>query len=270
MSALVAAGYRVIAPNQRGYGRSSKPSAVEDYDITHLAGDITGLMDELDIERAVTIGHDWGAIVNWQLAQLAPERIIGTANLSVPYQDRGTVEPISFWHQHLGDDFYIVHFNHQPGVADAVFDANTENFLRNMYRHKQWEGARTAPPSGMPLLHLAQSTAPSGKPMMSEAELAVFVDAFLHSGFTGGINWYRNFTRNWQLMANVEPNLYMPTLMIHGTYDSVPQNKRMPRFVHDLEMHELPCGHWIQQECPDATNDLIIDWLQRRVAPLVQ
>jgi len=261
---LVAAGYHVIAPNQRGYGRSSRPAAVADYDIHHLCSDLVALLDHYGYDDAVFVGHDWGAIVVWNLAMLHPERVQALANLSVPFLERGSTDWVSFWEQALGGDFYIVHFNRQPGVADAVFDANVERFLGNLYRTRQW----LAPPRelgpGMAMINLALSDQPTGDPLMSPAELAVFVDGFRHSGFTGPINWYRNFTRNWQTTADVRQQVDQPVLMIHGQYDMVPANPKLTQFAPNAEVHTLPCGHWIQQEEPEATNRLLLAWLARR------
>lgn len=261
---LVAAGYHVIAPNQRGYGRSSRPKPVEDYDIHHLCGDLAGLLDHYGYDDAIFVGHDWGAIVVWNMAMLYPQRVKALANLSVPFLERGPIDWVSFWEQHLGGDFYIVHFNRQPGVADAVFDANVERLLGNLYRTRQWLSPPRAPQPGMAMINLALSDEPSGEPMMSAAELQVFVDGFRQSGFTGPINWYRNFTRNWQTTANVRQQVDQPVLMIHGKYDMVQANPRLKQFAPNSEVHTLECGHWIQQEQPAQTNRLLLEWLASR------
>ena len=260
---LAAAGYQVIVPNQRGYGNSSRPGAVTDYDITHLCGDLTALLDHYGHERAVFVGHDWGAIVVWNLGLLHPQRMAGLINLSVPFLERGSKDWVSVWEELLGQDFYIVHFNRQPGVADAVFLDNNSRFLRNLYRTKQWLAPMQASAPGMPLLNLARSDTPSGELMMSEAELDVFVSAFAKSGYTGGINWYRNFTRNWELTAGIEPRIDMPALMIYGQYDIVPPMPNLTDYAPQVETHTLPCGHWIQQEEPQRTTELMLDWLAR-------
>ncbi len=262
--ALAAAGYHVIVPNQRGYGRSSRPEAVTDYDIHHLCGDLTALLDHFGYDDAVFIGHDWGAIVVWNLAMLHPERVRGVINLSVPLLVRGEKDWVSFWEERLGGDFYIVHFNRQPGVADAVFDAHVENFLRNLYRTRAWQSPPAKLGPGMALVNMATAPEMPGDLMMSEAELAVFVDAFRHSGFTGGINWYRNFTRNWETTAHVSQRVRQPALMIHGRHDMVPPNPDLARYVPDVTVHTLECGHWIQQEKPEETNALILEWLSER------
>lgn len=264
---LAASGYHVIVPNQRGYGGSSRPSAVEAYDIVHLGGDLTGLLDHYGYEDALFVGHDWGAIVVWALAMLHPDRTAGVINLSVPFLDRGTSDWVSFWEKALGPDFYIVHFNRRPGVADAVFDANTGRFLNNLYRAGQWREPPRDPGPGMALINLARSDNPAGEPIMSKAELQVFVASFERSGFTGGLNWYRNFSRNWSILGNYPQRVEQPALAIFGKYDMVPQSDKLPDFVPNVETAQLDCGHWIQQERPDETGQLMLDWMARNYPP---
>ncbi|MGB1685185.1 MAG: alpha/beta fold hydrolase [Pseudomonadales bacterium] len=266
--ALVAAGYHVIVPNQRGYGRSSQPADVDAYDCRALTGDYNRLLDKLGIDKAVFVGHDWGAILVWHHALLNPERIYGVANLSVPFMVRQEQEPVGFWEEMLGPDFYIVHFNRQPGVAAAAFGRNVRRFLSNMYRTKQWLETEVNEPSGLSIVDYAEQENPRGELMMSEAELDVFVEAFEHSGFHAPCNWYRNFTRNWEITADVEQKVKLPALMIHGKYDIVPELD-ISAYVPDLETHRLECGHWIQQEKPTETNSILIEWLDRRMKPLV-
>ncbi len=258
---LVDAGYHVIAPNQRGYGHSSRPEPVTDYDITHLTGDLMGLLDHYGYADALFTGHDWGAIVVWNLAMMHRQRVAGVINLSVPFMKRGDTEWVGFWESHLGGDFYIVHFNRQPGVADEVFATHREQFLRNMYRTQQWLSPAPEIPKGMPMIAMAQRTDMPGELLMSEAELAVFSTAFAHSGFTGGINWYRNFSRNWEIIGAYEQHISQPTLMIYGDYDAVPSAPDLDQFVEQLSVKNLPCGHWIQQECPTETTQIMLAWL---------
>ncbi len=260
---LVAAGYQVLIPDQRGYGATDKPSAVTDYDIDHLTGDLTGLLDHYGHERAVFIGHDWGAIVVWNLAMLHPTRVAGVVNLSVPFMQRGEREWVEFWEANLGGDFYIVHFNRQPGVADAAFARNPKNLLRNLYRTEFWNAPPRKARPGMAMINLVDDTEAPGRLMMSETELDRFAEAFAKGGFTGPINWYRNFTRNWHRLAGVPQRVDVPALMIHGRYDMVPASDRLKEFVPNVEVATLECGHWIQQERPTETNALILDWLKR-------
>lgn len=260
MSVLADAGYHVIVPNQRGYGSSSCPPQVSAYDIEHLTGDLVGLIDHYGYADATFVGHDWGANVVWALAQLHPERVNELVALSVPYQERGEQPWIEWMEDVFGPDFYFVHFNRQPGVADAVFEEHTEQFLRNMFRKN------TPPPQpgpGMWLIDLARAEAPLGEPVMSDDELAVTVAAFQTSGFTGSINWYRNLDRNWHLLGEVDPIVHQPALMIYGERDPVAAAPRLEHFVPNVDVVSLDCGHWIQEELPDQTNRTILEWLSR-------
>ena len=261
--ALAAAGYHVIVPNQRGYGNSSRPIEVTDYDIEHLSSDLGALLDHYGYEDAAFVGHDWGAMVVWGLTLLHPSRVNKVINLSVPYQERGEKPWIEWMEEILGDDYYFVHFNRQPGVADTVLEENTFQFLRNMFR----KNVPPAPPQpGMAMINLARAETPFGEPIMSDCELAIFVSAFKSSGFTGSINWYRNLDRNWRLLADVDPIIHQPTLMIYGDRDLIPKFKKLTEFVPKAEVVNLDCGHWIQQEKPEETNQAILKWLEQQGA----
>ncbi|WP_405391886.1 alpha/beta hydrolase [Streptomyces sp. NBC_01102] len=263
MPTLAAAGYHVIAPNQRGYGNSSRPAEVTDYDIGHLSGDLVALLDHYGYEDATFVGHDWGAFVVWGLTLLHPNRVNKVINLSLPYQERGEKPWIEFMEDMLGGDFYFVHFNRQPGVADAVFEDNTFQFLRNLHRKNE---PPREPRPGMALIDLARAETPLGDPVMSDSELTVLVSAFESSGFTASVNWYRNLDRNWCLLADVDPIIQQPTLMIYGDRDVVARSERLTEFVPNVEVVSLDCGHWIQQEKPEETNQAILQWLDQRDA----
>lgn len=263
MRALAASGYHVIVPNQRGYGNSSRPDDVTDYDIEHLTGDLVALLDHYGYQDATFVGHDWGAMVVWGLALLHSGRVNKVINLSLPYQERGDTPWIAFLEQILGGDYYFVHFNRQPGVADAVLDENTFQFLRNLYRKNV---PAAAPEPGMAMINLARTETPLGEPVLSDSELAVFVSAFEKAGFTGGINWYRNLDRNWHLLADVDPIIHHPALMIYGDRDLIPRSDRLAAFVPNVDVTSLDCGHWIQQEMPEETNQVILSWLKRHEA----
>ena len=261
MPALADAGYHVIVPNQRGYGRSSKPSEVTDYDVEHLTGDLVALLDHFGYDDATFVGHDWGAMVVWWLALLHPDRVDGVIALSMSYMDRGERPWVEAMEEMLGDDFYFVDFNRRPGVADAALEANTARFLRNLYRKNV---PIAVPEPGNAMVDLAEADTPLGDPIMSDRELAVFVAAFESSGFTSNINWYRNVDRNWHLLADVDPNIDQPALMIYGARDPVARNERLADVVPNVTELELDCGHWIMDEMPDATNRAILTWLERQ------
>ena len=261
--ALAAAGYHVIVPNQRGYGNSSRPAEVIAYDIEQLSGDLIALLDHYGYEDATFVGHDWGAMVVWWLTLLHPNRVNGVINLSVPYQERGERPWIEWMEEIFGGDYYFVHFNRQPGVADAILDENTSQFLRNMFR----KNVPPAPPQpGMAMIHLARAETALGEPIMSDDELAVFASAFEATGFTSSINWYRNLDRNWHILADVDPIIQQPTLMIYGDRDLIPKSERLTAFVPNVEVVSLDCGHWIQQEKPEEINQAILKWLEEQDA----
>jgi len=265
--ALVDQGYHVIVPNQRGYGKSSQPESVEAYDCYNLTSDHIALLDALSIDQAVFVGHDWGALVVWYQPLLNSDRVLGLANFSVPFLPRPPIDPVVLMEQANGPEFYIVHFNRQPGVAAAAFADNTRRFLSNIYRTNVWYDTDENQPSGMSIVDMARIDVQRGDLMMSEEELDVFVSAFQHSGFEAPCNWYRNFSRNWELTSGLEQRVEHPALMIYGRYDMV-RPVDMSDSVADLEIHTLDCGHWIQQEKPVETNDILIDWLNRRMKPL--
>lgn len=263
MPALAEAGYHVIVPNQRGFGNSSCPTNVTDYDIEHLTGDLVSLLDHYGYENAIFVGHDWGANIVWGLSLLHPTRVDKIINLALPYQERGDTPWIEMMEMFLGEDNYFVHFNRQPGVADAILDANTSRFLRNLFR----KNLPPVPPEpGMMMINLAQAETPLGEPVMDESEMAVFVSAFETSGFAGGINWYRNLDRNWHLLAEVDPIIEQPTLMIYGDKDMIPKSENLTKFVPNVDAVSLDTGHWIQQEKPQDTNKVILEWLERQDA----
>ncbi len=258
--AFVQAGYHVIVPNQRGYGNSSQPAGVTDYDIVNLTDDLVALLDHYGYAAATFVGHDWGANVVWSLAQLHPERVDKIISLALPYQERGEKPWIELMEAYLGSDNYFVHFNKQPGVADAILDEHTQQFLRNLFRKHT---LLTPPEPGMLMINLAKAKDPQGEPLMSEQELAVFVTSFQSSGFTGSINWYRNLDRNWHLLADVNPVIQQPALMIYGDRDLIPKPERLSAFVPNVEEVSIDCGHWIQQEKPKETTQYILDWLSK-------
>lgn len=258
--ALVAAGYHVIAPNQRGFGNSARPDSIVEYDIEHLAGDLAGLLDHFGYESAPFLGHDWGAFVVWSFTLLYPARVDSVVALSLPYLARGEMPWLDFMEAILGSEYYFVHFNRRPGVADAVFDADPARFLNNLYRRDE---PLQPPKPGMVMINIAHEDAPPGTPLLSESELAVYAQAFTRSGFTGGINWYRNLNRNWHLLAEADPIIQQPALMMYGARDAVARSADLQTFVPNVEELTLDSGHWVQLERPSETTTAIVAWLAK-------
>jgi pimeloyl-ACP methyl ester carboxylesterase len=251
--ALSAAGFRVAAPDMRGFGRSSAPHDVEAYDVVSLCADLCGLLDALEEESAIFVGHDWGASLAWQLAVMHPERVRAVAGLSVPFVPRAPAPPIPIMRRHLGEDFYIVWFQ-QPGVADTAL---ARDVRRTLTTHRQWT-ARWADEDGPP---------PERPPWLSERELDVYVEAFERTGFTGGLNWYRNIDRNWELTeAFAERRVEQPALFLTGERDPVRRfmpAEAMRGWVTDLRRAVVVpgAGHWVQQEEPEAVNAALLEFL---------
>ncbi|MDA9096061.1 alpha/beta hydrolase [Porticoccaceae bacterium] len=259
--ALVSAGYHVIVPNQRGFGNSSRPTEVSDYDITYLTGDLVALLDHYGYKDAVFMGHDWGANIVWSMALLHPERVSKLINLALPYQVLGDTPWIEMLEGMFGPDYYMVHFSRQPGVADKIFADNTARFIGNVYRKN------VAPPEPwMSLISQATAETPLGDPLMSDEELNVYISAYETSGFTGGINYYRNINRNWHVMGDVDPIIQTPALMIYGDRDVIPKMANLADYVPNVDVISLDAGHSIQQERPEETNQAILKWLKHQAA----
>jgi len=181
MPILARAGYRAIAPNQRGYGETDKPESVEAYDIRHLCGDMAGLMDAFGLKKAIFVGHDWGGPVVWNMPLLYPDRVAGVIGMSVPFSPRGKVDPVAMMEQIFGPEHYIVHFNRKLGVADAAFAANPRRFLSNVFRKLLWVDQTARPSTEEPsynvsLMNMVNLTNPPGQPLISDEEMGVFIE----------------------------------------------------------------------------------------------
>lgn len=270
LQALADAGFHAIAPDQRGYGQTDKPANVDAYALQPLIADIVGLLDAFDIDKAFIAGHDWGALLVWQMALLRPERMAGLIALNIPFIPRPDVDPIATMRAKLGDDFYIVNFQ-DSAEADRRFDADPARVFEVMMRRGVITRVRfnLLPRSrrALSLLAALDRKTLRGEPLLTDAEAAVFTAAFTNGGFTGPINWYRNWTRNWEATAGVEQTVRVPSLFIGAVDDvviSLGQIEAMKPHVPDLEIHMLKkCGHWTQQERPDEVNAILIDWLTR-------
>ena len=271
LPALADAGFRAIAPDQRGYGRTTAPPNVADYRASELIADIHGLLDALELESAVFVGHDWGALLLWQMAMLAPQRIDKLVILNIPLYPRFPVDPIGLMRERFGDDFYIVNFQ-DSDEADRVFTADTRHFINRLMRKNQVtrEEFEKLPLEYriVSLLKIVRDPNASGDALLSDGELDYYADAFARSGLSGPINWYRNWTHNWEQLQGVSQQVNIPTLFIGAVNDVLidPQYiEGMKALVNDLAVHLLDdCGHWTQQEKPDEVNRLMIEWLMQR------
>jgi pimeloyl-ACP methyl ester carboxylesterase len=269
--ALAAAGYHVLAPDQRGYGRSSRPDDISAYNIAELSADLIGLLDDVGAQRAVFIGHDWGAPVAWGTAQLHPDRVAAVAGLSVPPVPRAQVPPTQAFRMFFGDNFFYMLYFQEAGVADAELAADAARTLRRMMgglRPPQDQAAALKMIRPGPEGFIERLPEPDGLPgWITAHELEHYVAEFSRTGFTGGLNWYRNLDRNWEIMADpAAPTIEMPAMFIAGEDDPVLGFMRRDRAAEVVsgpyrEVLIEGAGHWLQQERPEQVNDLLLEFL---------
>ena len=269
-------GYRVVAPDMRGYGKTDAPESPEDYDIVTLAADMVGILDALGEEKAVMVGHDWGSIVAWNTVLMHPERFNALIAMSVPYGGRPPQSPMVSWKETFADNFYyILYHNEEGGVAEAEYDSNPYGLLSRLYLSPDSE--REAPKITDPKRSAGGWIDRLGEPKsmpdwLTEDDLAYVVNQFEDSGFRGGINYYRNFHRNWEITEHLQnTKIQVPTLFIAGTKDVViaganegQLNGAMSRIAEDFRGVILipEIGHWVQQEAPDETNQAMMEFLR--------
>ena len=277
--ALAEAGFRAVAPDMRGYGQSDRPEAIEAYTLLHLVGDMVGLLDALGAETAVIVGHDWGAPVAWHAALLRPDRFRAVAGLSVPFRPRGTVRPTTVMPQTDDAIFYQLYFQ-APGVAEAELERDPRRTLRTVLYSGSGDVPR--PPAGSGghvglvsraggfLSRMIEPTALPG--WLNEADVDFYAGEFAHSGFRGGLNWYRNIDRNWELLAPwTGARVTVPALYVAGDRDPVLGFRGMDQLIPSLSRFVpqlrrtimLPgCGHWTQQERPREVNAALLEFLR--------
>jgi pimeloyl-ACP methyl ester carboxylesterase len=274
LPALAQAGYRAIAPNQRGYAGSDQPGAIEDYDVPTLVRDAVGVLDAIGAEDAVVVGHDWGAPIAWHMALLHPERVRAVVGMSVPHGGRPSSPPLPRMQAIFKDVFFYILYFQEPGVAEAELEQDVRRSLRMFYDSASGDaaprGAFAAHPKSARLLDTMRDceTLPE---WLSEADLDHYSAQFEHSGFRGPINWYRNFDRNWQLTSAIAgKQIEQPALFIAGERDpvltfSAGQLERMPSQCADLRGSLLlpGAGHWVQQERPEQVNAALLEFLKR-------
>ena len=274
LPAVADAGFRAIAPNQRGYDGSSAPDAITDYGLGQLCGDLADLLDELDIERAVFIGHDWGGFVAWAMPVLFPERCVGAVGVCTPYTAFPSTEFLKMMFGEDPEQMYMLWFQ-EPGVAEAKMDPQARLLFEKVMkcgvdpaRIAELGMAREGGSNFNPFIDLDGLPA-IGEPFLSEQDLEVYASTFERTGFRGPINWYRNIDANGIAYPAVgSQHLDLPTLMICAEWDpALPPALAagMPALCSDLEMHTIDrAGHWVQQEYPEQVNSLLVDWLSRR------
>ncbi len=281
LAALAEAGYHAVAPDMRGYGETERPEEIERYTLLHLVGDMIGIVDALGAARAVIVGHDWGAPVAWHAALLRPDRFRGVAGLSVPFRPRGRARPTSAMPQTETSLFYQLYFQ-EPGVAETELERNPRDTVRRLLFSASGDApgrtdnalGREAPgmvprAGGFLTRMLDPERLP---PWLTEADVNSCAAEFARAGFRGGLNWYRNIDRNWELMAPFAGlSVTVPALYAAGDRDLVVGFPGMDKLIANLRTFVpdlrgtimLPgCGHWTQQERAGEVNAAILQFLR--------
>jgi pimeloyl-ACP methyl ester carboxylesterase len=268
---LAANGCRVLAPDQRGYGRSDRPEAIEDYDIVHLTDDLLGLLDDIGEERAIFVGHDWGSMVVWQMSLLHPERVAGVVGMSVPFSPRSPFPPVQAMKQFVGDNFFYIVYFQEPGPADRELGADAGRTMRRLLAGLTIQPGATPNPGAMAndgRGFVDRMPEPDGLPdWLTQEELDHYTAEFSRTGFTGGINWYRNFDRNWEKTPELAgAKVEVPALFIGGAQDPVlvmasPANQEGWLVDHRGNVLIEGAGHWVQQETPEPVNAALLDFV---------
>lgn len=272
--ALAAAGYRAIAPDMRGYGRSDRPPAPGDYDRRHTVADLVGVLDALGIDEAVFAGHDFGASLVWDLPQWAPGRVTALIQLSVPRVPVSKRPPSELYARMAERHFLHMHYFQARGPADEELAREPERFLKNVfwalsggYRYLDtWR----RPSAGNGYLDVLPEAPPLPWPWLAEAEFAHYAAEFRRTGFTGGLNWYRAADHVWrEKRTRPDEPVTVPTLFVLGDRDPVREimgagaldamDDLVPglRTVHVVE----GAGHFVQMEAAAEVNAAILAFL---------
>jgi pimeloyl-ACP methyl ester carboxylesterase len=274
--ALAAAGFHVAAPDMRGFGRTSAPADIDAYSIFDTVGDMVALVAALGEKHAVIIGHDWGAPVAWHAALFRPDVFSAVAGLSVAPPFRGRGRPLDILRESGITNFYWQYFQ-TPGIAEREFERDVGQTMRTVLGRGFSDPATSLfIEDGKGFLGDVSTDRPLPD-WLSEADLSYFRAAYQKSGFRGGLNWYRNLDRNWELTAPWQgAQIHQPSLFIAGSKDSVVTGAIGAKRVADME-RVLPnlrrkliidgAGHWIQQERADQVNAALTAFLKENVPP---
>jgi len=268
--ALAAAGFHVAAPDMRGFGRTSAPADINAYSIFDHVGDMVALVAALGEKRAIIVGHDWGAPVAWHAALFRPDVFSAVAGMSVPPPSRGRGRPLDTLRESGITNFYWQYFQ-TPGVAEREFERNVDVTMRTLL------GRGFSDPAASLFIEDGKgflgdvSTARPLPDWLTEADLSYFAEAYRKSGFRGGLNWYRNIDRNWELTAPWQgAQIHQPSLFIAGSNDSVitgligaKRVTEMERVLPNLKQKLIidGAGHWVQQKRAAEVNAALIAFL---------
>ena len=270
---IAEAGYRAVAPDMRGYGRTDAPTEVADYDIHHLCGDLCGLLDDLEVDKAFFVGHDWGAWAMWFMTLLHPDRVAALVNISVAYAPRGDAPPMKRAKDIFGDIFFYQLYFQDVGPADIELAKD----VRRTVLKFAWSVSGEAGAPDMRSLNVQKigeggfldmlSDPPHAMDWFTDEDLEYFVQEFSRTGYFGPLSWYRNIDRNWETTPQLNgAKPQQPVLFIAGTNDPVirmlpPDGMRetVPN-LKDILLVE-GAGHWIHMEQPEPVNEAILGFL---------
>lgn len=278
MLPLAEAGFHVVAPDQRGYGRSSAPRNVDAYGTDALSADLMGLAEQFGHERAIYVGHDWGALLMWDLCRMHPERVVAAVAASVPFAN-WPAPPLDLMAARYGDRFFYINYFQRPDEPEAELETDIVDSMSKIL----WGGSGGArsnpmfftgdelpPMEGTRFLTGRPSVPPLPWSWLSSDEFARYVEEFTHSGFFGPVSWYRNMNANYERTRHhAVESMTMPVHFITGEFD--PVNLTNPQF--DASMRAtLPdyrgstviagAGHWVQQESPVEFNEALLSFLR--------
>ena len=269
---IAAAGFRAVAPDMRGYGRSDKPQDITTYNQVNVIQDIVGLIPALGYETAVIIGHDWGAPTAWGAAELHPDRITAVGALSVPYSPRADAPPLDTMRAIFKDVFFYQLYFQEPGVAEKEWEADIRTNLRKFFHLGSGAFDKTLAQSKGPDADLLSDIADPGSlgEWCTDEDLDYYTAEFTNSGFRGPLNYYRNHNLTWELTADAPGTIQQPAMFVAGAEDGVilmaaDALNKLPARVPNLLINELipEIGHWTQQEAPEAVNQYILEFLSK-------
>ena len=277
LPAIAGAGFHAVALDMRGYGQSDAPPEVASYSIMDLVGDLVGLVAALGEQKAILVGHDWGASVVWNAAIMRPDVFTAVAAMSVPFRGRGSTLPSRQLRAQGLYTYYQLYYQ-DVGVAEEEYERDPRATLRRTFYSLSGDAPKGRPP--VRLLQPGKGALdnlldPEHLPAwLTEADLDYMTADIKRTGFRPGLNWYRNSDRNWQMTAPwAGAIIRQRALFIAGSADHVlygPTGKGEPRLegmrsvVPNLERILLieGAGHYIQQERPQQVNDALIQFLR--------
>lgn len=273
LAPLAGAGWHVVAPDMRGFGGTTAPDDARAHTTLHHVGDLVGVLDDLGAPDAVVVGHDWGAPVAWLAALVRPDRFRAVAGLSVAWTPRADVAPVAGMRAALGGAWFYFTWFQEPGVAEAELDANVRAFLRGFLFTLSADAPGDALGSmlgGEAEGILERLTQPDLLPAwLTEDDLDRYAAEFERTGFRGGLSWYRCADLSWELTrARADVRIRQPALFVAGERDPV---LAMNRGAEEALAANVPgltkvvlvpgCGHWTQQEQPQAVNEALLEFL---------